>query len=168
MSSSLRARVAAKTAIFRGERILLLHRALHAANPGIWDLPGGQLYTGESLFRAARRETKEETGFDVRIGPAFYADIFSSLSKRGKMRRVVGVYFHCTAPARKTPQLDPEEHSEFAWVTLADLDDYPTVPHLSRTIREAFATRTAGHRPRAVGRTASLTETDSVSFPVPA
>jgi len=168
MQSSLRARVAAKTAVFRGDRILLLHRGLNAANPGIWDLPGGHLYTGESLSRAARRETKEETGFDVRVGPAFHADVFSSLSKRGKMRRVVGVYFHCTAPARKPPHLDPTEHSEYAWVSLEDLNDYPTVPHLSRTIRAAFATRSAVRRSVEAGRENRMTDSDQLSYPVPA
>ena len=168
MQSDLRARVAAKTAIFRGERILLLHRALNAANPGIWDLPGGHLYSGESLARAARRETKEETGFEVRIGPAFHADVFSSLSKRGKMRRVVGVYFHCAAPARRSPKLDANEHSEYAWVALADLNDYPTVPHLSRTIRAAFETRAGAGKSKVRSSTLTRTVIDQLALPVPA
>jgi 8-oxo-dGTP pyrophosphatase MutT (NUDIX family) len=168
MQSNLRARVAAGTAIFRGERILLLHRALGAANPGIWDLPGGQVRMGESLPRAAKRETREETGFEVRVGPAFHAEVFSSLSKRGKMRRSVGVYFHCAAPARKPPALDPEEHSEYAWVSLADLHDYPTVPFLDRTIRAAFATRTLAARTRVASGTIRFSENGELALPVPA
>lgn len=150
MQEDLRARVAAGTAIFRKDRILLLHRALQASNPGIWDLPGGHVANRESLSRAARRETREETGFEVRLGPVFHVEVFSSVSKRGKMRQTVGVYYHCTAPAEKRPQLDRDEHSEYAWVSKAELENYPTMPFLERTIRAAFRTRTSTPRPRIV------------------
>lgn len=106
--------------------------------------------TRESLPRAARRETREETGFDVRLGPVFHVEVFSSLSKRGKMRQTVGVFYHCKAPTEKPPQLDPDEHTEYAWVPLSDLNSYPTVPYLDRTIRAAFSTKTAARRPRTV------------------
>jgi 8-oxo-dGTP diphosphatase len=141
MQGDLRARVSAGTAVFRGDRILLLHRSMHASNPGIWDLPGGHVEVREPLPRAARRETREETGFDVRLGPVFHVEVFSSLSKRGKMRQTVGVYYHCRVPTGKEPRLDPVEHTEYAWVTCADLKGYPTLPHLDRTIRAAFQTR---------------------------
>jgi len=123
---------------------------------------------GESLPRGAKRETKEETGFEVRVGRVFHAEVFSSLSKRGKMRRTVGIYFHCVAPARKTPQLDPEEHSEYAWVALADLNDYPTIPYLSRTIRTAFATRIGTPRLKEIGGGISVSDTVQLTLPVPA
>jgi len=168
MEANLKARVAAGTAIFRGERILLLHRSLHASNPGIWDLPGGQVQVGESLPRAARRETREETGLEVRIGPAFHVEVFTSISKRGKMRPTVGVFFHCAAPARKPLRLDSEEHSEFAWVSRTDLDDYPTVPALSRTIRAAFASRGLTPPPSESHPPARFPALDQVTFPVPA
>jgi 8-oxo-dGTP pyrophosphatase MutT (NUDIX family) len=141
MQEDLKARVAAATAIFRGNRILLLRRSLQASNPGIWDLPGGHVESREPLSRAAKRETKEETGFTVRLGPVYHVEVFSSLSRRGKMRQTVGVFYHCTAPVRKEPQLDAQEHSDFAWVSVSELDAHPTVPHLDRAIREAFRTR---------------------------
>lgn len=34
---------------------------------GLWNLPAGHVDKGESLEEAALRETKEETGFDVRL-----------------------------------------------------------------------------------------------------
>ncbi len=141
MQSPLKARVAAGTAIFRGERILLLRRSLQASNPGIWDLPGGHVESRESLSRAARRETKEETGFDVRLGSVFHVEVFSSLSRSGKMRQTVGVYYHCKAPVKKVPHLDTEEHTDYAWVSRDELASYPTMPFLDRTIRAAFRTR---------------------------
>jgi 8-oxo-dGTP diphosphatase len=141
MQKDLRARVSAGTAIFRGERILLLHRSIQASSPGIWDLPGGHVENSETLSNAAKRETREETGFEVRLGSVFHVDVFSTLSKRGKLRQTVGVFYHCTAPARKPPRLDADEHSEYAWVSLAELNSYPTAPFVDRAIRAAFRTR---------------------------
>ena len=141
---NLRARVAAKAAIFHGDQILLLHRSLHAADPGTWDLPGGQVEEGESLPHALRREVREETGYDVRIGPVFHAEVFGSFSKRGRIRPTVGVFFLCDAPTRKRLKLDRKEHTEFAWVSRQDLKDYPSVPHIQRTVRAAFAGKGSG------------------------
>ena len=149
MSEDLRAKIAAGTAIFRGERILFRHRSLQGSNPGIWDLPGGHVADRESISGAAKRETREEAGFDVRLGSVFHVEVFHSLSKKGKIRPTVGIYHHCTAPTRKTPQVDPDEPTEYAWASLEDRNSYPTLPFLDRTIQAAFRTRTVPDRSRA-------------------
>jgi 8-oxo-dGTP diphosphatase len=168
VQGNLRARVSAGAAIFRGDQILLLHRSSLASNPGAWDLPGGHVESGESLAHAARREVREETGYDVKIGPLFHAELFGTISKRGKIRPTVGVYFHCAAPARKPPRLDDEEHTEFAWVRATEIDDYPTAPYLARAVRAAFVSRAGtGRSPESLPRTLhpSLVH---VTLPVPA
>ncbi len=166
----LKAKVAAGVAIFRNDQILLLHRSPLASNPGSWDLPCGHVESGETLPRAARREVREETGFDVRIGPLFHAEVFRSLSKRGKIRPTVGVYFHCEAPRRKSPRLDPGEHTEYAWVKISELNEYPTVPHLARTVRAAFESKEHGVRPEPEILTRALYPTlgHHTALPVPA
>ena len=45
-----------------GDRILLTRRAGVAIADGYWGLPGGHVANGESLVRAAVRETFEEVG----------------------------------------------------------------------------------------------------------
>ena len=141
MTADLKARVVAGTAIFRGERILLLRRSLHRSNPGIWDLPGGHVEARESIPHAARREAFEETGFRVRLGPVFHVEAFRSATKRGRTRPTVGVFYHCAAPVRKGPQLDGDEHTEYAWVAFEDLASHPTIPVLERAVSRAFLTR---------------------------
>jgi 8-oxo-dGTP pyrophosphatase MutT (NUDIX family) len=152
IQENLRARVSAGAAIFRGDEILLLHRSPLASNPGAWDLPGGHVEPGETLPRAARREVREETGFDVRIGSLFHAEVFGSVTHRGKIRPTVGVYFHCAGSTRKLPSLDLGEHTEFAWVRASDLGAYPMVPYLERTVHAAFDTKNAEPRARTSSR----------------
>jgi len=53
-------------AVRRGR--LLLVRRNHDPNKGEWSFPSGYVDAGEVLEEAAIRETKEETGLDVRIG----------------------------------------------------------------------------------------------------
>jgi 8-oxo-dGTP diphosphatase len=169
-SENLKARVAAGVAIFRDDKILLLHRSPMVSNPGSWDLPAGHVEPGETLTRAARREAREETGFDVRVGPLFHAEVFRTLSKRGKIRPTVGVYFHCAARGRKTPKIDPEEHTEFAWVSASELAEYPTVPHLQRTVRAAFASKELGSKatPELIAKALYPTLGHHIALPVPA
>ena len=47
--------------------LLLLVRRDHEPHPGEWSFPSGFVDAGEALEDAAVRETKEETGLDVRI-----------------------------------------------------------------------------------------------------
>jgi 8-oxo-dGTP diphosphatase len=161
--------VSTGAAIFRGDQILLLHRSSLASNPGAWDLPGGHVEPGETLARAARREVREETGYDIRIGPLFHAELFGTISKRGKIRPTVGVYFHCAAPGRKSPHLDEEEHTEYAWVRASELSEYPTAPYLARAVRAAFSSKALAQKsPRDVyprNLPASLVH---IALPVPA
>ncbi|RBW68176.1 NUDIX hydrolase [Bacillus taeanensis] len=52
-------------------RILLQHRG----DTKDWGIPGGFMELGESIEEAARREAREETGFEV--GELTYVDIYS-------------------------------------------------------------------------------------------
>jgi 8-oxo-dGTP diphosphatase len=168
-ATALRARVAAKAAIFRGEQILLLHRSLAASDPGVWDLPGGVVHEGESLSTAARREVREETGLQVRLGPLFHVELFGSMSRHGKIRPTVGVFFRGQASTRLVPRLDPNEHTDFAWVAREDLHAYPTVPYLDRAVRAAFSKQTRRGRVKGDSAAKMVRPASShVHYPVPA
>ncbi|MSP47812.1 MAG: NUDIX domain-containing protein [Alphaproteobacteria bacterium] len=51
--------------VFRGEEVLLVHSA-KGSRKGKWSLPGGAQHVGETMFEAAIREVREETGAEIR------------------------------------------------------------------------------------------------------
>src|ERR1700722_16798489 len=51
-----------------GGRYLLMKRADHAGNGGMWEFPGGKVEYGESLQQAVEREIKEELGLKATTG----------------------------------------------------------------------------------------------------
>lgn len=59
--------VAVGAVVFRGNKVLLVHRGNPPAE-GLWAIPGGKVRLGESLQEAAEREILEETGVTIRAG----------------------------------------------------------------------------------------------------
>ncbi len=68
-------RVVVGTVVTDGDRVLLCRRAIEPRY-GAWTMPAGFLEIGESAAEGARRETREETGVDVRVvAPLVHFDI---------------------------------------------------------------------------------------------
>ncbi|HMO56415.1 MAG TPA: NUDIX domain-containing protein [Roseiflexaceae bacterium] len=63
MSANTPIPIAVVVAVIDADRVLLTRRE----DFEIWCLPGGAIEPGESLVEAARREVREETGFEVVI-----------------------------------------------------------------------------------------------------
>jgi ADP-ribose pyrophosphatase YjhB (NUDIX family)/predicted RNA-binding Zn-ribbon protein involved in translation (DUF1610 family) len=62
------ARVVCAIIVERSGNVLLQQRAM-GPRSGYWTFPGGFLEVGESTAEGALRETKEEVGLDVTLGP---------------------------------------------------------------------------------------------------
>ncbi len=60
------------TVPYLGERVLLCRRAIEP-RWGKWTLPAGFMEMGETLAQAAARETAEEAGARIEMGPLFSA-----------------------------------------------------------------------------------------------
>ncbi|MEK7630008.1 MAG: NUDIX domain-containing protein [Patescibacteria group bacterium] len=100
-----------------GIKFLFLYR-----RGNYWNFPKGHFEAGENSFRAALRETEEETGLrpaDLRIIPNFKAHLrFSFLRGDEKIHDKMILYL---AETRKgSIIISPREHNGFAWFSYND------------------------------------------------
>ena len=89
---------------------LLLVRQTYMPPPG-WNLPGGWLEAGEGLETCARRELREELGFEVEVGPLVgWAEIWPPRHYTFAFEcRVLGGHFEPNAEISEIAYFPPEE-----------------------------------------------------------
>jgi 8-oxo-dGTP pyrophosphatase MutT (NUDIX family) len=119
--------------VFRGDAVLLVHRARNGA--GDWVLPGGTPLPGESMASCARRETMEEAG--LAIAPGRVAFVLEALGP-GSARRTVDLVFLATAPASGEPA-PREPDLEARFVPLGALPQLDLRPPLAGHLRALHA-----------------------------
>ena len=106
--------------IWEGDRFMICQRPAHKGCGLLWEFVGGKVEPGESKEDALIRECREELGITVRVGDPFievvhqYPDITVHLT-----------LFH-SAIETGTPVL--LEHNDLAWITPAEIEDYPFCP----------------------------------------
>src|SRR5262245_53217051 len=82
--------------VFRGDRLLALRRSARSdAAAGAWDAVSGRLRAGEHPRDAAVRETREETGLEVRVDDT---PLVAYTAKRAEAPMLVVAYRAESAP----------------------------------------------------------------------
>ena len=118
------------------DKVLLCKRAIEPRR-GLWTLPAGFLELGESTAEGALRETLEEAGALIELGPLFAV---LNVVRVGQ----VHLFYRATMTA---PRLDPG--SETLEARLFAEDEVPWDEIAFRTVRETlaafFADRRRGH-----------------------
>lgn len=109
--------VGVKAALKNGEgKVLLLRRSERKYAPlgGQWDLPGGRIDRGSSLFENLKREVMEETGLDLQSEPVLVAaqDIIDD------SRHVVRLTY--VGKIDGDVALN-EEHTEYRWFSVEEM-----------------------------------------------
>ena len=123
----------AHTLIEKEGKYLLIKRSkikrdLPNVYPSYWDIPGGSVEENELPREAALREAMEEVNQKIRINKIIHEDsqfdsendtVFTRLVYAGRILEERDIL------------LDPEEHSDFVWITsLKDLEKELIVPYL--------------------------------------
>jgi len=113
-------------------RVLVLKRAdVMSYRPGAWDLPGGHLALGESSEEGLLREIKEETSLDVAI------DGLLGLHNMIDEPYMQAIYA-CRLTVYQSVKLQPNEHVESRWATLAELETMELIPYLARVLKRGM------------------------------
>ena len=112
----------ASTAVWRGDRVLLVQRA-HAPYAGVWSLPGGKIEAGETARGTALRELQEETGLSAALGDV--ADVVDVIDP---VRHFVIIVFAARWLSGE-PALNDEAMAA-KWFTLGEAESLPTTDGL--------------------------------------
>ena len=107
--------IATDCVIIKGNGVLLIKRG-HEPFKDMWALPGGFMEDDESAEEACLRETKEETGLDVRI-----KKLVGVYSEPGRdPRKVVSIVFLCEYTG--TPKAG-DDAKEIGWFEIDRLPE---------------------------------------------
>ena len=105
-----------------------IKRGLPNVYPSYWDIPGGSVEENELPREAALREVMEEVNQKIRIDKIIHEDSQFDSSKETVFTRLV---YAGEILDERDILLDPEEHSDFVWITsLKDLEKELIVPYL--------------------------------------
>lgn len=118
-------KLAVAVLVGRSHEVLLGRRGAHTREPGKWSFPSGFVERGERVEDAARRETLEETGLSVELGP-----VLTVISSPGEP--VVLVVFPAIDVAGEPCAAD--DLAEVRWWSLDALPDL-AFPHDQHIIR---------------------------------
>lgn len=118
--------------IIKRNKVLLVKRAGEPGK-GLWSIPGGLVEIGESIRDAVRREVKEETGLDVKVGEI--ADVTEIIIRdeenRVKHHYVIIDFF---ATPLKGELKASSDALEARWVEFRNLKNFS----LTNTVKKLF------------------------------
>lgn len=89
--------------------------------PGVFELPGGHIDWGEDIVEGLKREIMEEHSMQIKVGDPFAAFTYKNEVKGSHSVEVV--YFATFADPIENIKLNPEDHSEFKWVSQDEAND---------------------------------------------
>jgi 8-oxo-dGTP pyrophosphatase MutT (NUDIX family) len=125
--------LAASVLAFRDGRILAMRRSKKKrAAPGSWEVLSGRVEPCEAPRDAARREAREESGFDIALADGIVA---AYLTERAG-RDMLVVAYRGEAPADGEPVLS-DEHDDGRFVTLDEFARLCPFPKLVAVARRA-------------------------------
>lgn len=125
--------------VWRGDQVLLVKRR-NPPHQGHWSLPGGKQQLGETIFHAAVREVREETGLEIRPLDIITALDAISLDTAGQIE------FHYTlievaAEALEGEAIAADDVSDVCWATPEEVEKLCQWPEVARVVRLSMVQR---------------------------
>lgn len=128
-------RNAVRLIIKQNNTILMLRRAKSDHFPDLYELPGGGLKKDEDIFSAGKRELLEETSLSVKEFLSMPDSFdFNAASDNKKCRG----YVLNVLTGKKDIILNPDEHSEYRWVTVEEINSLPMLSNIRKLIKTIF------------------------------
>ncbi|GIN72662.1 NUDIX hydrolase [Bacillus sp. J14TS2] len=121
---SLKLSISIKGILFNHGRVLLLKNERNE-----WELPGGRIEENESPEQCVVREMQEELGINCTVETIIDSWVFEVLKE--KFVFIVSYLCKCDDPANI---LISEEHIEYKWVHLDELEDI----HIPKGYKESI------------------------------
>jgi len=124
--------------VFRDGAVLLVKRGAEP-NRDRWSLPGGALETGETVEAAVVRETREETGVDVR--PLRVLDVRDFIERKDSRVRWHYVLIDVLCEYVRGDPFPATDAENARLIPLRELGEYDVVPTALEVIQMTSARR---------------------------
>lgn len=131
-----RPKVGVGVVVFRGDSVLCIQRG-RPPGQGVWSIPGGHQEWGETLFEAATREMREETGLTVRPGSIITAVDVIGRNDDGTIDHHYTIIDILAVDLGGEP-IAGDDAAAVAWVPMARLDDVVGWAVTRNVIRQAW------------------------------
>ncbi len=105
------------------------------SQPGTWFLPKGTPQRGESREQTAARETREETGLDVRILEPIGSITYWFIANRTRIHKTV--YYYLMEPTGGDLSRHDPEYDRVAWFPVTQAFKVLTYPNDADIVRRA-------------------------------
>jgi len=122
--------VATKAFVVYNGQVLILRESTNyqdGGNIGKFDVVGGRVKPGQRFDESLKREIKEETGLNVKIGKPFFVNEWRPVV-RNEQWQIVGVFFECSATSDKVAL--SQDHDQYLWIKPTTYKEYNLIENL--------------------------------------